>query len=122
MLVIDDEAGLVEFIRRVLELKGYAVLTEHDGPRAVEVFEREQPQIVLIDVDLGYSKFDGMEVLKRIKAKESRAVCLMLSRVTDESARKRAKELGAAKYLLKPLDTKSLTAAVNQAARLIERR
>ena len=119
VLVIDDEEGLADFMQRILSLKGYAAFMETDGVGAVNFFKNERPDIVLIDIDLGYSEIDGVEVLKRIKEIDKNAVCIMVTRITDEGSVKKSKEYGAMHYLLKPLDSKDIVAAVDEAARVI---
>ena len=122
VLVIDDEEGLADFMQRILSLKGYAAFMETDGVGAVNFFKNERPDIVLIDIDLGYSEIDGVEVLKRIREIDKNAVCIMVTRITDEESVKKSKEYGAMHYLLKPLDSKDIVAAVDEAARVIRQR
>ena len=122
VLVIDDEAGIADFMKSILELKGYTAFMETDGLRAVELFKKERPDIVLIDVDLGYSEIYGVEVLKRIKAIDKDAVCLMVTRITDEESVKQSKEFGALHYLLKPLDGKGVVKVVNDTSEIIYQR
>ena len=122
VLVIDDEEGLADFMQRILSLKGYAAFMETDGVGAVNFFKNERPDIVLIDIDLGYSEIDGVEVLKRIKEIDKNAVCIMVTRITDEESVKKSREYGAMHYLLKPLDSKDIVAAVDEAARVIRQR
>jgi len=120
VLVLDDEEGIADFMQKILQLKGYTAFMETDGIGAVNFFKHERPDIVLIDVDLGYSEIDGVEVLKRIKEIDKNALCIMVTRITDEKAVQRSKELGAMHYLLKPLDSKDVVAAVNEAAEMIK--
>ncbi len=122
VLVVDDEEGLADFMQRILQLKGYAAFMETDGIGAVNFFKNERPDIVLIDIDLGYSEIDGVEVLKRIKEIDKSAACIMVTRITDEESVKKSKEYGALHYLLKPLDSKDIVAAVNEAAEVIRKR
>ena len=122
VLVVDDEVGLADFIQRILQLEGYTAFMETDGIGAVNFVKAERPDIILIDVALGYSKIDGIEVLKRIKEMDWNAMCLMVTRVTDEETVKKAKEFGAAHYVLKPLDRKDIVAVVREAAEVIKHR
>lgn len=122
VLVVDDEEGLADFMQRILSLKGYAAFMETDGIGAVNFFKNERPDIVLIDIDLGYSEIDGVEVLKRIKEMDKDAACIMVTRITDEESVEKSREYGALHYLLKPLDSKDIVAAVNEAAEVIRKR
>lgn len=122
VLVVDDEEGLADFMQRILSLKGYTAFMETDGIGAVNFFQRERPDITLIDIDLGYSQINGVEVLKRIKEIDKNALCIMVTRITDEESVKKSKEYGAMHYLLKPLDSKDIVAAVHEAAQVIQQR
>ena len=121
VLVIDDEAGIADFMKGILELKGYTGFMETDGLRAVELFKKERPQIVLIDVDLGFSAIYGVEVLKRIKEIDKDTVCLMVTRVTDPESIEGSKKYGALHYLFKPLDAKNVVRVVDEAAEIIKK-
>lgn len=122
VLVVDDENGLADYMQRILGLKGYTAFMETDGIYALNFFKSERPDIVLIDVDLGNSEINGVELLKRIKEIDKNTVCIMLTRITDEDSVAKAKEYGALHYLLKPLDSKDMVAAVDEAAGLIQGR
>ena len=116
VLIVEDVEGIVVYMHKMLVLKGYKTFTALDGPKAVEIFEKERPQISILDVHLTYSPIDGVEVLEKIKAIDEAAVCIMVTRITDEAKIQKAKELGAAHYLLKPIDTKDMVSIVNEAA------
>ena len=50
ILVVDDDSNIVELLRLYLTKEGYTVVTANDGEEALEVFEREAPALVLLDV------------------------------------------------------------------------
>jgi DNA-binding NtrC family response regulator len=122
VLVVDDEDGLADYMQRILALKGYTSFMETDGIYALNFFKSERPDIVLIDVDLGNSEINGVELLRRIKEINKDTVCIMVTRITAEDSVAKAKEYGALHYLLKPLDTNDVVTAVNEAAALIQKR
>ena len=66
ILVVDDEESIRNLMRMTLELDGYKVSTAADGPTALEIFEKENPEVVLLDVRL--PGMSGIEILDRIKA------------------------------------------------------
>ena len=105
ILVIDDEQGILDGSQMILEDEGFVVVTASEGYQAVDVFEKERPQLVIVDVHLGYSKIHGLEVLKRIRAIDPKFECIVLSRVTDMESKNKAKALGVKYYLQKPLET-----------------
>ena len=66
ILVVDDEESIRNLMRMTLELDGYEVSTAADGPTALDIFEKENPEVVLLDVRL--PGMSGIEILDRIKA------------------------------------------------------
>lgn len=122
VMVVDDEEGLADYMCRILRVKGYQGIYETDGIRAVELFIKERPQVLLIDVDLGNSSLDGIDVLEKVKAIDKDAVCVMVTRVTDEESVDKARKLGAFHYVLKPLDSGDVVKVANEAADVILKR
>lgn len=66
ILVIDDEESIRNMMKMVLEADGYVVFTAEDGPHGLEVFKKQSPEIVLLDVRM--PGMDGVQVLERIRA------------------------------------------------------
>ena len=122
VLSIDDEEGLVDFLQQTLEREGYASFMETDGMAAVNFFKAKRPDITLIDVALAINSISGIEVLKKIKEIDPNAVCIMLTRITDESTVSRAKDLGALHYIFKPFTGEDLVKIVNQAEEVVKQR
>jgi len=103
ILIVDDEEGICEFMQEMFERKGCKVFTASDDQTALGVFEKEKPQVCLLDVHMPFSPFDGVELLKFLKAVEPNTTCVMLSRVDDMRKVEEAKKLGANKYIFKPI-------------------
>ncbi len=103
ILVVDDEEDISHYTAKILQLDGFQAFESVDGTQAWEIFQKERPHICLIDVHLGYSKIDGMELLEKIKAADKKVECIMITRITDQETIDKAKELGVGHYLLKPL-------------------
>ena len=122
VLIVDDEEGIVDYLSKILVLKGYKAFTALDGPKAVAIFEAERPDISVLDVHLTYSPIDGVEVLEKIKQIDKSAECVMVTRITDKNKIEDAKALGATHYILKPVDAKDLVAVVNRVAQKIKER
>ena len=122
VLIFYDEEGIVDYLHRILDLKGYQTFTAMDSSKAMELFKEERPEICVLDIHLAYSPLDGVQVLAEMKKMNSKAECIMVTRITDEDKMKEAKRLGAVDYLLKPVDTKDLIALVNKVAERIEER
>lgn len=108
LLVVDDEEGIVDFTTRIYARKGFITFGATDGIKAVEIFEKERPNISLIDVHMPYSPIDGIETLKRIKNIDKNAICIMVTRITEQDTVAVAKEFGANAYVLKPLEMEDL--------------
>lgn len=122
VLSVDDEEGLVDFLQQALEREGYASFMETDGMAAVNFFKAKRPDITLIDVALGDTSISGIEVLKKIMEIDPNAVCIMLTRITDESTVARAKDLGALHYIFKPFTGEELVKLVNLAEGVVKER
>jgi len=123
VLIVDDEDGILDYMHKILDLKGYQTFVAIDANTAIAVFEEHRPDICLLDVHLSNSILDGVQVLEKFKAVDPGVECVMVTRITDEDKIKRSGELGAAGYLLKPIDTKDVLSMVNDvAAKIKERR
>jgi DNA-binding response OmpR family regulator len=109
VLIVDDEAPIREILRRYLQADGIEVIEAADGPTAMEQFSAHRPDVVLLDVML--PGFDGIEVLRRIRA-TSDAYVLMLSARTEEMDRVIGLSVGADDYVTKPFSPRELTARV----------
>ena len=109
ILVVEDETTLAEVLQFNLTRQGYAVTLEHDGLAALARFERDAPDLVVLDVML--PGLDGFEVCRRIRAR-SNAPVLMLTARGEEIDRVLGLEIGADDYLVKPFSLRELQARV----------
>ncbi|RMG75096.1 MAG: sigma-54-dependent Fis family transcriptional regulator [Nitrospirae bacterium] len=116
VLVVDDEAGIRESLKDILEDEGYEVLTAADAEEAIKVFNQSQPDLVYLDIWL--PDRDGLEVLEEIKAKDSSVPVVMISGHGTIEVAVKATKLGAYDFLEKPL---SLERVLLTAQRAIER-
>lgn len=112
VLVVDDEAHIVELIKFNLEKEGYAVLTAFDGYTAVEKACAEGPDLIVLDIML--PGIDGFEVCRRLRAYPATASLpiIMLSARTGEQDKIKGLELGADDYVAKPFSPQELVARV----------
>jgi DNA-binding response OmpR family regulator len=109
VLVVDDEANLVELVKSYLDREGFAVATAGDGPSAVETTRRLRPDLIVLDVML--PGFDGIEVCRRVR-QFTDAYILMLTARGEEIDRIVGLEVGADDYLVKPFSPRELVARV----------
>lgn len=113
ILVVDDEAGIVEAIRGILEDEEYTVHSEASGEEALKYLEKNTPDLILLDVWL--KKMDGLETLTRIRELSPELGVIMISgHGTIETAVK-ATRLGAINFIEKPLSLDKLLLEVRQA-------
>jgi two-component system response regulator (stage 0 sporulation protein F) len=115
LLIVDDEPGIVDFTKKIYARKDFLTFGATDGVTAVDVFKNEHPQICLIDIHMPYSPIDGIETLRRIKQLDPQACCIMITRITENEPVKQAKELGAFRYVTKPLDIEDLDKVIEEA-------
>ena len=109
LLVVDDDAALLEVMSIVLASEGYEVLTAADGTEALKVVDRESLDLVVLDIML--PKMSGFEVLKKLR-ETSDVPVVMLTAKSQSVDKVVGLELGADDYLTKPFDTKELLARI----------
>jgi DNA-binding response OmpR family regulator len=109
ILVIEDEASIVQVIRLYLEQAGYTVLSASDGIAGLELHAREHPDLVILDLML--PALDGMEVCRRIRAWASTPILMLTARQGEED-RIAGLEMGADDYLVKPFSPRELVSRV----------
>jgi DNA-binding response OmpR family regulator len=115
ILVVDDEPGIIRFVRRALEADGNTVLTANDGAGALRLSAEHDPDLVILDLLM--PGLSGFGVLAAMLAERSHARVLVLSAVADVQVRVRCLELGAADYLMKPFAIAELMARVRHQLR-----
>jgi len=118
ILVVDDELGIIKFLRARLEARGYEVLTATDGAGALQTVEMELPDLVILDITM--PKIDGFEVCHRIR-EWSQIPIVMLSARGDESDKVKCLDLGADDYITKPFGASELIARVQAVLRRNEK-
>ena len=102
VLVVDDDPATVELLQEFLVAKGYEVLTASDGAEALQKVKEERPHVILLDIHM--PKMDGLEVLRQVKAIDPTVSVIMVTGVNEEAIGRKAMELGAFDYIVKPLD------------------
>jgi len=122
LLIVDDEEGIVDYMQRTFKRRGYDTFGTTIGKTAIDIFEYERPEISIIDVVLDEPTYNGIQVLEKIKEIDKDAVCVMVTRVTDQDMIEKARELGALHYILKPLDIHELVEIVEEAKSVVESR
>lgn len=109
VLVVDDEASLVELVRGYFEREGYDVLTAFDGVAALDLARIGRPDVVVLDLML--PGLDGIEVCRRLR-QFSDAYVIMLTARAEEIDTIVGLSVGADDYLTKPFSPRELVARV----------
>ncbi len=119
ILLVDDEANIVQLARLYLEREGFQVQAVADGRAALRSVETSPPALVVLDVML--PELDGFEVCKRIRAKDNTVPILMLTARDDDFDKILGLELGADDYMTKPFNPRELVARVKAILRRSQR-
>ncbi|MBI5521493.1 MAG: response regulator [Desulfarculus sp.] len=114
ILLVDDEAALREYGQRVLETKGYRVLTAQSGEEALEIYRGQDGQLDLVLMDLGMPGMGGHKALKEILAQDPRAKVIIASGYSAGGQVKESLESGAAGYVAKPFRRAELLGTVRK--------
>jgi DNA-binding response OmpR family regulator len=109
ILVVDDDLELLGLVSYSLRQAGYLVVEASDGAAALAAFEREEPSLVVLDVNL--PKLSGLEVCRKIR-EASKVPVMMLTVRSAEEDQVQALDLGADDYLTKPFSPRTLLARV----------
>ncbi|HNX81741.1 MAG TPA: response regulator [Candidatus Omnitrophota bacterium] len=108
ILVVDDEPDLVDFVRLRLTASGFEVVTAADGEEALDVVQREHPDLIILDILL--PKLDGHKVCETLK-KDPRFAAIPIIMLTAKDREEDillAKKIGADAYITKPFDSQLL--------------
>jgi len=113
VLVVDDEADIVELLVYNLEKEGYKVASAPDGKKAIEVAKEFLPDLVILDIMMPF--FDGIEVGRMIRAMPElkNTFILYLTARSEEYSEVAAFELGADDYINKPIKPRALMSRIN---------
>lgn len=117
ILIVDDDLELRELIGFALRQAGYLVVQAADGNEALRVFDAEQPDLVILDVNLPY--LSGWDVCRRIRAEATTPIMMLTVRSSEED-QVQGLDLGADDYLTKPFSPRTLLARVRALLRRAE--
>ena len=114
ILVVDDEPSISEVVSIYLGRAGYRVLVAADGQTALEIFEREPLDLVVLDLML--PEVDGLEIARHLRA-EGDIPIIMLTARREETDRILGLEMGADDYVVKPFSPRELVSRVKAVLR-----
>ena len=115
ILVVDDEKGVREALRQLLEYEEYEVKTASSASDALKIYPELRPALVFLDVKM--QGMDGLEVLRRVRELDPHALIVMISGHGSIQTAVEATQLGAFDFLEKPLDTDRVLLTVRNALR-----
>ena len=113
VLIVDDEADILEIISYNLIKEGYEILTAKNGIEALEKVGPFKPNLVILDIMM--PKMSGVEVCKILRSKPeyNDTLIIFLTALNDESSQIKGLETGADDYISKPISPKVLVSRVN---------
>jgi DNA-binding response OmpR family regulator len=114
ILVVEDDPVNQMILMDFLAANGYQTIAANSGPEGIEQYDKMQPDLCLVDVQL--PRKNGFELMREIKSRASTPILLMSAVYTDQDASTRTVQLGtlADGYLTKPFDLVQLLAQVRQ--------
>lgn len=114
ILIVDDEKNICELVRLYIEKEGFDAIIANDGQEAVAKFNKEKPDLILLDIMLPIK--DGWQVCREIRA-QSKVPIIMLTAKGETFDKVLGLELGADDYVVKPFEPKELIARIRAVLR-----
>jgi two-component system response regulator MprA len=109
ILIIEDDQGILKFLKRGLSYEGYQILVAEDGESGLQTAEEEEPDLVILDIML--PGMDGLEVCRQLR-NEGDTPILMLTAKDQTSDRVTGLDMGADDYMVKPFEFRELLARI----------
>jgi DNA-binding response OmpR family regulator len=116
VLVVDDDVRMLRMMKRMLELEGFDTLIANSGESALKVFEKESPDLVLLDIMM--PDMNGYIVCKHIR-EFSQVPIIMVTAMGDDKEKVEGLDIGADDYVTKPFSASELAARVRAVLRRI---
>ncbi len=106
VLVVDDDKNTRFFIKEALELENFKVFTAKDGVEALEIYDKEYIDLVIVDIMM--PNIDGYELTKQLRSSNEELLILMISAKQLSEDRKKGFKAGIDDYISKPIDSEEL--------------
>ncbi len=114
IFVVDDDKNICELLRLYLQKEGFSTVILNDGEAAVSAYDKEKPDLILLDVMM--PRMDGWETCRKIRAKGNTPI-IMLTAKGEVFDKVLGLELGADDYMVKPFDAKEVVARIKAVLR-----
>lgn len=111
ILIVDDSAFTRDIHKQIVISAGYQVLEAENGSQALEVFEKERPDLVIMDLLM--PDMDGMEIIKRILETDPHAKTVICSTDKQKARQAEAREIGVLGFLTKPINAEEATEMID---------
>ena len=112
VLYVDDSEEMLEIVQIILAKSGYQILTASSGKAAVEVCSKEQPDLVLMDINM--PDLDGFASIQLLRSSGYINPVIMLTASENEEDRAKAKSIGCVDYILKTLDMRDIESVIDR--------
>lgn len=119
ILIVEDNEGIVSFLKSELELEDFETCVALDGRSALEVFAAEKPDLVLLDIML--LELSGIEVLRRIRKHDEDTPVILVTARDGTDDKVTGLNLGSDDYITKPFKIEELLARINAVLRRAEK-
>ncbi|NWF55206.1 MAG: sigma-54-dependent Fis family transcriptional regulator [Syntrophaceae bacterium] len=113
ILIVDDDPSMRYSLNRMLEAQGLQLFLAKNGPEALERFEQDRPDVVVMDIKMPGKS--GLEVLHEIKEKDPKALVILMTAFGTTETAIEAMKYGAFDYILKPFDIPQMRGLVERA-------
>jgi two-component system KDP operon response regulator KdpE len=117
ILVVDDELAIIKLLRANLNAEGFEVLTAMDGAQAMQMIEKEAPDLVILDIMM--PEMNGFEVCRHVR-EWSQVPIIMLSAKGSEDDKVKCLDTGADDYITKPFGINELVARIRAVFRRVD--
>jgi len=114
ILLVDDEAGVIEVCSEMLENLGYQVKAVTDGIQAIEILKSRDLKIDLVILDMVMPQINGQQTFEKIREVDPDMKVLICSGYTKEDKIKKMVQKGCNEYILKPFDVVALSEKLNK--------
>ena len=99
ILVIDDESGIRDLLDTILRRKGYDVVLAESGRKGLELFRRERPDVIVLDLKM--PGMDGLTVLQQVRSLNPKQPVIILTGARTAEAEQQARALGVTEFVEK---------------------
>lgn len=115
ILIVDDSLFMRKVLKDILSREpGWKIMEAESGEKALKQFDKEKPDLVLLDIIMPEGEEEGVIVLKRLRKKDPDVKVIMISAVGQNAVVEECKRRGAGDYITKPFDEKQVLKTVDK--------